>query len=96
MSAVVNLRERWQSRAQEIGLDRETIERTFDPELSLKPGAAEARTVSSWQVDRAVTAAALALRPPRCDSGRGGPAPRRSPGERRSSGSPTPTSPRSR
>ncbi len=52
------LLERWRARAQEIGLDRETIERTFDPERSLQPGAAEARTVSTWQVDRAVSAAA--------------------------------------
>ncbi len=53
-----NCCERWRSRAEEIGLDRETIERTFDPELRLRPGAAEARTVSTWQVDRAVSAAA--------------------------------------
>jgi conjugative relaxase-like TrwC/TraI family protein len=52
------LLERWRERAKEIGLDRETIERTFDPEPRLSPGAAEARTVSTWQVDRAVSAAA--------------------------------------
>jgi hypothetical protein len=52
------LLERWRSRAQEIGLDRETVERSFDPELRLRLGAAEARTVSTWQVDRAVSAAA--------------------------------------
>ena len=52
------LLERWRTRAQEIGLDRETIERTFDPELHLGLGAAVSRTVSTWQVDRAVTAAA--------------------------------------
>ncbi len=52
------LLERWRSRAEEVGLDRETIERTFDPELRLRFGAAEARTVSTWQVDRAVSAAA--------------------------------------
>ena len=52
------LLERWRSRAEEIGLDRETIERTFDQELSVESGAAEARTVSTWQVDRAVSAAA--------------------------------------
>jgi AAA domain-containing protein len=50
--------ERWWARAKEIGLDREAIERTFDQELSVTPGAAEARTVSTWQVDRAVSAAA--------------------------------------
>lgn len=54
----VELRERWRTRAEEIGLDRETIERTFDPELRLRIGAADARTVSAGQVDRAVTAAA--------------------------------------
>jgi conjugative relaxase-like TrwC/TraI family protein len=52
------LLERWRSRASEIGLDRETIERTFDPEAGLRPSAAVSRTVSTWQVDRAVTAAA--------------------------------------
>ncbi len=52
------LLQRWRSRAEEIGLDRETIERSFDPELRLGLGAAEARTVSTWQVDRAVSAAA--------------------------------------
>ncbi len=52
------LLERWHSRAEEIGLDRETIKRTYDSELRLRPGAAEARTVSTWQVDRAVSAAA--------------------------------------
>ncbi len=51
------LLERWRSRANEIGLDRETIERTFDPEVGLGPSAAVSRTVSTWQVDRAVTAA---------------------------------------
>jgi conjugative relaxase-like TrwC/TraI family protein len=52
------LLERWRSRASEIGLDRETIERTFDPEAGLRPSPAVSRTVSTWQVDRAVTAAA--------------------------------------
>jgi len=52
------LLERWRAKAQEIGLDRETIERTFDPEARFSPSAAEARTVSTWRVDRAVTAAA--------------------------------------
>ncbi len=49
---------RWRSRADEIGLDRERIERSFDPDARLGLGAAEARTVSTWQVDRAVSAAA--------------------------------------
>lgn len=52
------LLERWRSKAEEIGLDRETIERSFDPEARFRLDAAEARTVSTWQVDRAVTAAA--------------------------------------
>ncbi len=52
------LLERWRSRASEVGLDHETIERTFDPEARLRPSAAVSRTVSTWQVDRAVTAAA--------------------------------------
>jgi conjugative relaxase-like TrwC/TraI family protein len=51
---------RWRSRAQEIGLDRETIARTFDPEASLvgHRAPAEARTLATSQVERAVTAAA--------------------------------------
>jgi conjugative relaxase-like TrwC/TraI family protein len=52
------LLERWRSRANEIGLDREAIERTFNPEAGLRPSAAVSRTVSTRQVDRAVTAAA--------------------------------------
>jgi conjugative relaxase-like TrwC/TraI family protein len=54
------LLERWRSRAQEIGLDREAIARTFDPEaLWRDPGTrAVDRTVSTRQVDRAVTARA--------------------------------------
>jgi len=52
------LLERWREKAREIGLEREQIERSFDPEARFKPGAAEARTVSTWQVDRAVSAAA--------------------------------------
>lgn len=49
---------RWRSRAQEIGLDRETIERTFNPEAGVRAEAAVTRTVSPWQVGRAVTAGA--------------------------------------
>ena len=55
------LLERWRSRAQEIGLDRETIERSFDAEaqLRLAPDApAFDRTASYLQVGRAVTAGA--------------------------------------
>jgi conjugative relaxase-like TrwC/TraI family protein len=57
------LHERWRARAREIGLDREAIRRALEP--SLETGwqweaevTADHRTVSSWQVDRAVTAAA--------------------------------------
>src|SRR6476659_7657061 len=51
---------RWRSRAQEIGLDHETIARTFDPEASLVGyrAPAEARTLATSQVERAVTAGA--------------------------------------
>jgi conjugative relaxase-like TrwC/TraI family protein len=51
---------RWRSRAEEIGLDRETIARTFDPEASFvgHRAPAEARTLATSQVERAVTAAA--------------------------------------
>lgn len=52
------LLERWRAKAGEIGLDRARIERTFDPEARFEPSAAVSRTVSTWQVDRAVTAAA--------------------------------------
>ena len=45
------LRERWHTRASEIGLDCAEVSRSFDPNA-----AAVARTVSTWQVDRAVTA----------------------------------------
>jgi hypothetical protein len=46
-----NLRERWQAKAVEIGLDCTEISRSFAPDVP-----ALARTVSTWQVDRAVTA----------------------------------------
>ncbi len=57
------LHERWRARAQEIGLDREAIRRALEPSWETgwqwEPAAtADHRTVSSWQVDRAVTAAA--------------------------------------
>jgi conjugative relaxase-like TrwC/TraI family protein len=45
------LRERWRTKANEIGLDCDEISRSFDPNAP-----AVARTVSTWQVDRAVTA----------------------------------------
>lgn len=47
------LRERWQVKAQEIGLDCGAIQRPFDPNLP-----AADRTVSTRQVDRAATAGA--------------------------------------
>lgn len=46
-----SLRERWQAKSNEIGLDCAEISRSFDPDAP-----AVARTVSTWQVDRAVTA----------------------------------------
>jgi conjugative relaxase-like TrwC/TraI family protein len=51
---------RWRSRAEEIGLDPETIARTFDAEVALRvpETPAVSRTVSTWRVDRAVTASA--------------------------------------
>jgi conjugative relaxase-like TrwC/TraI family protein len=53
------LRQRWHSKAQEIGLDKETIEHVFDPEALMRVQApAAARTVSTEQVGRAVTAGA--------------------------------------
>lgn len=42
--------ERWRAKASEIGLDCDEISRSFDPSTAV------ARTVSTWQVDRAVTA----------------------------------------
>ncbi len=45
------LRERWRNKASEIGFDCAEISRSFDPNAP-----AVARTVSTWQVDRAVTA----------------------------------------
>jgi conjugative relaxase-like TrwC/TraI family protein len=55
------LHERWRARAEEIGLDREAIGRALEPSRETRgwqEAAADPRTVSSWQVDRAVTAAA--------------------------------------
>jgi conjugative relaxase-like TrwC/TraI family protein len=49
---------RWRSRAEEIGLDREAITRTFDPEPTLRIGSAKAPAVSEAQLGRAVTASA--------------------------------------
>jgi conjugative relaxase-like TrwC/TraI family protein len=52
------LLERWRSRAQEIGLDREAIARTFDSEAALRIEHPGAPAVSEAQLGRAVTAAA--------------------------------------
>ncbi len=66
------LRQRWRDKAQEIGLDKETLERSFDPEALRRVQApAVARTVSTEQVGRAVTAGGLPLRPAGRDPGGG-------------------------
>ncbi len=55
------LLQRWRAKAIEIGLDREAIERTFDPDPQLRlreHGTPRDRTVSTQQVDRAVTGGA--------------------------------------
>jgi hypothetical protein len=55
------LLERWRSRAEAIGLDREAIACTFDPETGLRFGeyvGAEARAISEQKLGRAVTASA--------------------------------------
>jgi conjugative relaxase-like TrwC/TraI family protein len=51
---------RWRSRAEEIGLDRATIERSFDTDAGVRFGEphAEARVVSEVKLGREVTAAA--------------------------------------
>ncbi len=49
---------RWRSRAEEIGLDREAMARTFDTEAALRVGTADAPTASEVQLGRAVTASA--------------------------------------
>ncbi len=52
------LLERWRSRADEIGLDREAIARTFDSEAALRIDRPDAPLLSEAQLGRAVTAAA--------------------------------------
>lgn len=51
---------RWRSRAEEIGLDRAAIERTFDTDAGVRFGEphAEARAISEAKLGREVTAAA--------------------------------------
>jgi conjugative relaxase-like TrwC/TraI family protein len=49
---------RWRSRAQEIGLDREAIARTFDPEAAVRIYRADAPAISEARLGRAVTASA--------------------------------------
>lgn len=53
---------RWRSRAEEIGLDRETIARTFDAEAAVRIERRDAPTVSEAQLGRAVTASASRAR----------------------------------
>jgi len=48
----------WRSRAQEIGLDHETIAHTFDAEAAMRVSTGELPTVAEVQLGRAVTAAA--------------------------------------
>jgi len=50
------LRERWRSTGEEIGLDAETVSRTFDPEALFRGEPPKAHSVSHDQVDREVTA----------------------------------------
>jgi conjugative relaxase-like TrwC/TraI family protein len=57
------LLERWRSRAEEIGLDREAIERTFDGEAALRID----RTVPPWPCGHC---GGVPLRPSRGDPGR--------------------------
>jgi conjugative relaxase-like TrwC/TraI family protein len=52
------LLERWRSRADEIGLDRETIARTFDPDAAVRIERPDAAAVSTAQLARSVTASA--------------------------------------
>jgi conjugative relaxase-like TrwC/TraI family protein len=52
------LLERWRSRAEEIGLDRETIARTFDAEAAVNRERPGTPAVSEAQLGRAVTASA--------------------------------------
>ena len=49
---------RWRSRAEEIGLDREAIARTFDSEAALRIERADPPAISEVGLGRAVTAAA--------------------------------------
>jgi conjugative relaxase-like TrwC/TraI family protein len=50
------LHERWRSRGEEVGLDREAISQTFDPEAILNPESAKVLSVSHEEVGEAVTA----------------------------------------
>jgi conjugative relaxase-like TrwC/TraI family protein len=52
------LLERWRSRAEEIGLDRETIARTFDAEAAVNRERPATPAVSEAQLGRVVTASA--------------------------------------
>lgn len=48
-----SLRERWRARAEEIGLDRETIRRTFDPEREIAPVRVAASDLADALTSRA-------------------------------------------
>jgi conjugative relaxase-like TrwC/TraI family protein len=50
------LHERWRSRGEEIGLDRETISRAFDRDAPFRVELTEPHTVSHEQIGEAVTA----------------------------------------
>jgi hypothetical protein len=54
------LLERWRQRAQEVGLDRETIERSFDATLAqrLERHEVDAQVPTAAQIGKAVTASA--------------------------------------
>jgi conjugative relaxase-like TrwC/TraI family protein len=50
------LHERWRSRGEEIGLDPETVSRTFDPKALFNPDLGVPQPVSHEQIGEAVTA----------------------------------------
>jgi conjugative relaxase-like TrwC/TraI family protein len=52
------LLERWRARAEEIGLDRETIARTFDPDAAVRRVEPGRRAISEAKLSRQVTESA--------------------------------------
>jgi len=50
------LHQRWRSRGEEIGLDAETVARTFDPKAIYNPDLGELQPLSHEQIGEAVTA----------------------------------------